>query len=235
MPVGIAQQRRPGLQRHHRQRLPFVQRQQQRESGRARQGDDTHHGLPPLPPRRRRPVEASLGQDILAVEQQSGIDIPGHRQQTAIDSASSQNAGKDIIGDRVIGLQRRNRLQRRKLRYPGVAELDHIRQRITGEGGQQLLMRGAPGDLLHLHPHAGMASLELRRQALHRLPFPTHGPERKRSAGVIRRATRQQAEYQRRANPDGQPGQAVLAHKDQGFGRVKRHRTQALGEFSAQG
>jgi hypothetical protein len=57
--------------------------------------------------------------------------------------------------------QVRQSVERRELRYPGVAQLTQVRQRITGKRGEQFLVRGGPGQLLNFYAYAGIPALEV--------------------------------------------------------------------------
>src|SRR5262249_30826883 len=66
------------------------------------------------------------------------------------------------------------------------------------ERGEQLLVRGAPRNLLHADVYARMPALELGQQLLHHLALAAHRPEshlaRRRS--VTRATRKQQRKYQ---------------------------------------
>jgi hypothetical protein len=71
-----------------------------------------------------------------------------------------------------------------------VFELSHIGCGAADVRREQLLVGGAPGDLLHLDVDAGILSLEVAHQLLHDLAFATHGPEPDRGS-LARRAAGQ--------------------------------------------
>jgi len=63
--------------------------------------------------------------------------------------------------------------------------------------GEQLLVRRAPGDLLHPDPDAGVPALEFGQQGLHALALAAHGPEVQRGdLRLARVAARQQEQRQ---------------------------------------
>ncbi len=67
--------------------------------------------------------------------------------------------------------------ERGEFGHPGVAELAKVGERIAGERREELLVRGGPRQLLHLHVNLGIAPLELGQQLLDHLGFAPHEPE----------------------------------------------------------
>ena len=159
-------------------------------------------------PALRRPGVAGPRQDVLPVEQEPGVDVPGHAVEPALDLVGVDDPGEEILarerggaGDPVV--ERADRVERDELRDPGVAELEDVRHRVAGEGGQQLLVGGAPGDLLDPDRDAGMAPLELGGQLLHDLALAPHRPEVERDAPLALPvvAGEEQPETEQRAPP----------------------------------
>ena len=59
-----------------------------------------------------------------------------------------------------------------------------IGRRVAGEGGEQFLVRGDPGDLLDPDPDAGIEPLELRHELGKDLALAPHRPEAQCLAAV---------------------------------------------------
>ncbi len=147
-----------------------------------------HHGLHPLHgahpgvPGLRRGVDPRPRQQVAAVEEQPRVDVPGQRPDGAVDDVGVPDAGEVVLGvhhrgafdPRVEALQR---AERHELRDPGRSELEDVRHRLADVGGEKLLVRRAPGDLLHADAEAGMFALELRHQLGHHLALAAEGPE----------------------------------------------------------
>ena len=143
---------------------------------------DPHHRLAPLAPAPRGPGTAGRLDQIAAVEEQARVHVPRDAPGPAVEDVGVPDAGEGIAGDRRRGprdplVERRQGMQRDELRNPGVAELGGVGRGVADEGGQQLLVRRGPGDLLHLDPDVGVERLELRHQLAHHLPLAAEPPE----------------------------------------------------------
>ena len=113
-------------------------------------------------------------------------------------------------------VERLERVERAELGQPGVAELAEVGQRIAGVGGQQLLVRRRPRQLLHAHLDVRMARTKRRQQLGDDLGLAPHRPEvERRRAGrrggrsrraVSGRAGRQLSSACRRASLRGSFG-----------------------------
>ena len=195
--AAIDQQRIVLLQRQRQQLFELVQRQQHRIAVLAALTLDRRHRRLPFRPGLRRLVVTGSGQQILAIEQQPRIHVPRHAVDVAIDDIGVPDAFEVILlfdHGRVVdvGLQRLKRVQLRKFRHPGVAQLADVRQRISGIGRQQFFVRRGPGNLLQFHAQRGMLALELRNQCADHFGLAPHRPETDRHAVVGRTAGRQQ-------------------------------------------
>ncbi len=180
--VVVAQQRIRLLQCQRKLLLELVDRHQHRIAVRALHALDRRHLLVPLLPGARRVVVAGLGQQVLAVVDQAGIDIPRHAYQFAVDHIGIPDAPEIVLrvdhgGALHERLQRRQRVQFGELRHPGVAQLAHVRQAVRGERGQQLLVRGGPRNVLHIHLDARILGLEFMDQLADHLRLASHRPE----------------------------------------------------------
>ena len=178
-PLGLApEQRGAALEGQDDRRLPLVERQQQGVAAGAGLALEVDQGAVPVVPVMRRRLPAGGAQTIAAEEQQPGVDVPGHRPGAAVDPVGGGDAGKLVgvtAGQAIV--QRSDGTQRHQLGHPGGARLEDIRHRAADERGEQLLVGGAPGDLLDPHPYLRMGALERRQELLHHLPFPAHRPE----------------------------------------------------------
>jgi hypothetical protein len=148
-----------------------------------------HRGHRPRPfvPIPRRIGEARGAQDIAAIEQQSGIDVPGNAVETPVDDVGFPDAREVVAGDdrhrcAHARVERLERLERDELGDPRVAELCDVRRRRAGERGQQLLVCRRPGQLLHFDADPRVRALEFGEQARDDLAFAPHRPEAQRGS-----------------------------------------------------
>jgi hypothetical protein len=99
--------------------------------------------------------------------------------------------------------------ERDELRQPRVPELHHVRHRVADVGGEELLVRRAPRDLLHADMDAGSAALERRHELRDHLTLASHRPElddglgvaATRAAGADRAGAADHGRCQRRPPP----------------------------------
>jgi hypothetical protein len=110
---------------------------------------------------------------------------PRHRPRHEI---GVEDAGEVVVardaGSRQPLVERLERAEGAELGQPGVAELAEVGQGVAGEGGQELLVRRRPGQLLHPNLHAGVALAKGGEQLDHHLGLASHGPEIERALGV---------------------------------------------------
>ena len=175
-PVRI-QQRRMCRQRQHGHRLVFI--------GRDENGPlappllmDARHRLAPLRPRARAVRKPDRGQDVAAVEEHARVDVPGDAVQRATDDVGGPDAGEVVV------LRLRSESSEvvestdgDELRHPGVPHLRDVGRRFANVGGEQLLVRGVPRDLLDDDMNRRIAPFELGDELGHELALGTEGPE----------------------------------------------------------
>ena len=189
--AAIAQQRIALLQGEDQQGLGFIERQQRGIGAWANERLDRRHGLQPVAPGLRGRRLADLVQQVAAIEQQPGVDIPGD----AIEAFADPIGGPDpceAVGrmDDLRGghgaVQALKRAQGDELGDPGVAHLAEVGKVAAGEGGEQLGMGGGPRQLLDGNRSARMG--ECGCQGLDHLALAPHGPEPQ--GGIARRTRR---------------------------------------------
>src|SRR5262249_8150508 len=105
------------------------------------------HRREPLAPRMRWRIPTRLGKQILAIKQQARVGIPRDAIDMRIDFICPPKTGKivlslDGLGSLDVGIKWFEGSQRGKLGNPSVAQLAHVRRRITGERRKQLLVSG---------------------------------------------------------------------------------------------
>ncbi len=176
------QQRRARFQSQGHGLGPFVQRQQDGVAAGSALLGHRPHGLPPAGPGAGELIEPCLPQNIRTVVDDPCIHIPGHTVQRAGDDVGFPDAGEVVGGihGRAGGhpaVQGRQRAKGGELRHPGVAQLGHVRHGAAHVRGQQLLVSGGPGDLLHDHADVRVRGLEVAHQFLDHFAFAAHGPE----------------------------------------------------------
>ena len=214
--IPIPQQRLIDLKPEGQKLLELIQRQQDGVVIAARHTLDRMHGPLPFGPVLGRGVEAGPRQQILAIEQQPRVDIPGRGHGAAGDFVGLQH-GRKLVGQQVrrLGRGRRQGADGGQLRHPGIADLADVRQRGPGIGGQQLLMRGRPRQGLDRDPDARIAALELGHQLADRPAFVAHGPEAQHGLAVTTRGAG-------RSRPSRHQGQSATSIK-MGPGRRQTH------------
>ena len=83
-------------------------------------------------------------------------------------------------------VERLDRAQSDQLGHPARSQLGDVGGRVAGEGGEQFLVRGDPGDLLDPDPDAGVQPLEFGHELGDDLALASHRPEAQRLAAVVR-------------------------------------------------
>src|SRR5262249_2778632 len=86
------------------------------------------------------------------------------------------------------------RADRDELGHPGAPDLDRVGERAAGERGEELLVRRAPGDLLHADPQLRVEALEGGHELADDLALATERPERDRRVRVVPPAARPEGE-----------------------------------------
>ena len=121
-------------------------------------------------------------------------------------------------------LQRLQRVERRELGDPGVAELRHVGRGVAGERGQQLLVGGAPRQLLDAHVESRMLAREIGAAAR---PPPRPRAPSPRSAACVHRAALQPASASAHApaTPAQQAAARPVADRHGRDGAAARHQS----------
>ena len=97
-------------------------------------------------------------QQVAAIEEQARVDVPRHAEKPAGTIGRRHDIGVEDAGEVVVArdaggrqplVERLERTEGAELGQPGVAELAEVGQGVAGEGGQELLVRRRPGQLLH--------------------------------------------------------------------------------------
>src|SRR6185437_1623801 len=126
--------------------------------------------------------ESRLRQQVLPVEQEAGVHVPRNPEHGVTQDVGRPDALEVVVrGDTRCaldqGVEWDDGIERDVFWYPGVAELGDVGGNVTDVGGEQLLMRRGPRDLLYVHVHPGMLGLELRHHLLGDLALAPHPPE----------------------------------------------------------
>jgi hypothetical protein len=129
--------------------------------------------------------ETRPGHQVGAIEENPRVHVPRDAVEGAVENVRLPHAGK-IRGrrnrrrgrDPVVQLL--ERADRRKLRDPGVAELRQVGRGLSDEGGEQLLVRRRPRDLLDDEVQGRVLALEIRDEAFHVLALAPERPENQR-------------------------------------------------------
>ena len=140
-----------------------------------------------------RPRMTGGAQQVAAIEEQARVDVPRQAEQAAGAIDRRHDIGVEDAGEVVVArdagaghplVERLQRAEGAELGQPGVAELAEVGQGVAGEGGQKLLVRRRPGQLLHPNLHARVALAKGREQLDDHFGFAPHGPEIERALGV---------------------------------------------------
>ena len=132
-------------------------------------------------------------QQVGAVEEHAGVDVPRQAEQ-AIAARRGHDVGVEDAGEIVVArdagvrhprIERLERVERGELGQPCVAQLAEVGQRVAGVGGQQLLVRRGPRQLLHDDADAGMPRMEFGQQFGDDFRLAAHRPEVQRAARIV--------------------------------------------------
>lgn len=133
------------------------------------------HRLQAVPVGRRRGDPGLRGQ-VLAVVDQPRLDVPGHAVAGVADLGGLVRALEEARGVD----PRRRRVERAEvgeLAHPGGADHRGVRQRLGGDRGGELVVRGVPRDRGDLHLDAGVGLFEGGGQLGQVLALGAHRPD----------------------------------------------------------
>ena len=114
----------------------------------------------------------------------SRLGAIGRRHDIGVEDAGEVVVARDAGGGHPL-VERLQRTEGAELRQPGVAELAEVGQGVAGEGGQELLVRCRPRQLLHANLHGRMALAKGREQLDDHFGLAPHGPEIERALGSV--------------------------------------------------
>jgi hypothetical protein len=192
-PAVVLGEHRPLLQRQREQRVRLVERQQGAEAARTAALAHCPHRRQPRGPALRRLRVPGGPQQVAAIEEQAGVDVPGQAVQ-AVAAGCGHDVGVEDAGEVVTAIdaggpharvERLERVEGDELGQPGVAELAQVGQRSAGVGGQQLLVRRRPRQLLHVDAGAWMPRMEVGQQLGDDLGLAAHDPEVQRPLRIV--------------------------------------------------
>src|SRR6185312_10836888 len=108
-------------------------------------------------------------------------DVPGQAVERVTDAIGVPDAAEVIVRRDPrrchARIERLERVQRGEFGYPRVAQLAKVGRGVAGKCGEELLVRRAPRQLLHLDANARMRPLELWHELRDDLALAAHRPE----------------------------------------------------------
>src|SRR5205085_5822498 len=112
-----------------------------------------HRGAPSRPRPWNR-IVTRCGEQVAPVEYDARVDVPGNAECRVVDDVGVPDAMKERVAVHDwrasdVGFQVLERVDRRELGHPRVAELGDVGRRLADERSEQLLMCRGPGHGLH--------------------------------------------------------------------------------------